>query len=109
MPKISPTEAAALQAGTVGFDGEIFTGKPSLQNLVDKYDIALTADEKAFMDNQVQKFCSMIDDYHVSRDRDLPKNVWDFMKQEKVQAYKINNKYEIPHYLLLPTLIASTV
>ena len=31
MPKISKTEDAALQAGTVGFDGEIFNGNPSLK------------------------------------------------------------------------------
>jgi acyl-CoA dehydrogenase len=90
MPKISPTEAAALQAGTVGFDGDIFTGAPSLKKLVDKYDISLTADEKAFMDNQVEKFCAMLDDYQVSRDRDLPPQLWDFMKQEKVRRVVCN-------------------
>ena len=94
MPKISPTEAAALQAGTVGFDGDIFTGAPSLKKLVDKYDISLTADEKAFMDNQVDKFCAMLDDYQVSRDRDLPPQLWDFMKQEKV--CRIELRYSTP-------------
>ena len=39
MPKISNTEAAALNAGTVGFDGELFQGNPSLKNLINKYDV----------------------------------------------------------------------
>lgn len=38
-PKISPTEAAALDAGTVGFDRELFAGNPSLSNLKKKYDL----------------------------------------------------------------------
>jgi hypothetical protein len=38
-PKISPTEAAALDAGTIGFDRELFEGAPSLQNLKQKYDL----------------------------------------------------------------------
>jgi len=49
MPKISPTEAAALNAGTVGFDGDLFSGTPSLKNLVDNYDIKLSVDEQEFM------------------------------------------------------------
>ena len=39
MPKISATEDAALKAGTVGFDGDLFKGTPSLKYLVDKYDV----------------------------------------------------------------------
>ncbi len=38
-PKISPTEAAALDAGTIGFDRELFEGAPSLKNLKQKYDL----------------------------------------------------------------------
>lgn len=38
-PKISATEAAALDAGTVGFDRELFAGDPSLQKLKQKYDL----------------------------------------------------------------------
>lgn len=84
MPKISNTEAAALNAGTVGFDGELFTGKPSLKNLVQKYDIKLRPDEQAFMDNEVEKLCSMVDDYQIGRDRDLPEHVWEYLKRHKV-------------------------
>lgn len=41
-PKISPTEAAALDAGTVGFDRELFAGNPSLANLKKKYDLKVS-------------------------------------------------------------------
>ena len=53
MPNVSPTERAALNAGTVGFDGEIFEGSPNFKNLVKKYDIVLSKEEQAFMDVQV--------------------------------------------------------
>ena len=54
--------------------------------LVSKYDIKLTADEQSFMDNQVEKLCALLDDYQVTRDRDMPEEVWEFLKQEKVGA-----------------------
>lgn len=68
MPKISDTERAALNAGTVGFDREIFSGNPSLKDL-EKYSVKLSAEEKAFMDTEVQNVCEIIDDYQISIDR----------------------------------------
>ena len=76
MPKISNTEAAALNAGTVGFDGDIFTGNPSLKNLVNKYSIKLSTDENNFMNNQVNKLCTLLNDYDIARSRDLSPEVW---------------------------------
>lgn len=53
-PKISATEAAALEAGTIGFDRDIFDGTASLQSLKDKYPLAKLSDrEQAFLDNEV--------------------------------------------------------
>lgn len=93
MPKISNTEAAALNAGTVGFDGDIFTGAPSLDKLLQKYDVALSAEEQSFMDNQVNELCAMVDDYEVVRQRDLPEKVWAYMKREKFFGMIIPKKY----------------
>lgn len=45
MPKISDTERAALNAGTVGFDRNIFSGNPMLADLR-KYKVSLTPEEK---------------------------------------------------------------
>ena len=83
MPKISNTEAAALSAGTVGFDGDLFNGNPALSHLTDKYTNALTAEEQSFMDNEVEELCAMLDDYQIVRDRDLPVEVWNCMKKNK--------------------------
>jgi hypothetical protein len=93
MPKISNTEAAALNAGTVGFDGNLFTGNPSLKHLIDTYSISLSSDEASFMNNQVNKLCSMLDDYEIIRNRDLPENVWKYLKEEKFFGMIIPKKY----------------
>lgn len=82
MPKISNTEAAALNAGTVGFDGDLFAGSPSLKKLIMTYDVKLSPDEQSFMDNQVNELCNMIDDYTIVKDRDLPEKVWAFLKRK---------------------------
>ena len=93
MPKISNTESAALNAGTVGFDGEIFSGSPSLTNLIRKYDISLSKEEQEFMDDQVNKLCSILDDYQITLDRDLPGHVWEYMKREKFFGMIIPKQY----------------
>lgn len=55
-PKISVTEAAALEAGTIGFDREIFDGTASLDGLKKKYPmVTLTPREQAFMDKEVRR------------------------------------------------------
>src|SRR6056297_243263 len=36
VPQISETEQVALEAGTVGFEGELFTGRPRWQRLIKK-------------------------------------------------------------------------
>lgn len=54
-PKISATEAAALEAGTIGFDRDIFDGTASVQGLKDKYPLVkLDEREQAFLDNEVR-------------------------------------------------------
>lgn len=93
MPKISSTENAALNAGTVGFDGSLFTGNPSLKHLVDTYSISLSADETSFMNNQVNKLCSLLDDYEIIRNRDLPEHVWKYLKDERFFGMIIPKKY----------------
>ena len=62
MPKISPTERAALNAGTVGFDANIFTGDPTLKDLR-KYEIPNNPEEKSFLDNEVHQLCEIMDDH----------------------------------------------
>lgn len=93
MPKISPTEDAALKAGTIGFDGDLFKGSPSLKHLIDKYSVELTPDEQKFMNTEVEELCEMLDDYQITRDRDMPPHVWDFLKAKGFFGMIIPKKY----------------
>jgi acyl-CoA dehydrogenase len=52
LPKISATEKAALNSGSVSIDGDIFSGYVDVNKLVSKYDAKLKDDEKDFLSNQ---------------------------------------------------------
>jgi len=92
MPKISDTERAALNAGTVGFDGNIFTGNPSLADLKN-YKIPSNPDEQAFLDKEVNELCEILDDYKVTADRDMPEEFWNRCKKQGFFGMIIPKKY----------------
>ena len=75
MPKISDTERAALNAGTVGFDRNIFGGNSSVKDL-QGYVAKLTPEEQSFLDNEVHALCETLNDYQITEDRDLPVEFW---------------------------------
>lgn len=93
MPSISQTEQVALGCGTIGFDRDIFTGSPSLQHLVDKYDPKLTDEEQAFLDNEVDALCGLLNDHDVAMEKDFTKEVWDYMRDKGFFALKIPKEW----------------
>src|SRR6476646_11097241 len=62
MPPMSQTERDALEAGTVGWDGELFSGRPAWSALVALPRAQLTADEQHFIDHEVETLCALISD-----------------------------------------------
>ena len=50
LPKVSRTEQEALDAGTVGWDAELFSGRPDWSKLTAIRPLTLTAEEQAFLD-----------------------------------------------------------
>lgn len=81
LPPLSRTEREALEAGTVGWDGQIFSGRPDWKRLLASPAPALTAEEQAFLDGPVEELCSMLDDWSVVHDlHDLPPEVWTFIR-----------------------------
>src|SRR4030095_8682414 len=63
LPPMSTTEREALEAGTVWWDGELFTGGPDWPKLLSAKAPALTAEEQAFIDGPCEELCRMIDDW----------------------------------------------
>lgn len=93
MPTISKTENIALGSGTIGFDRDIFSGSPSLKKLVDTYQPALTKEEQDFLDNEVNKLCSLINDHDVATTKDFTREAWDCMRDEKFFGLKIPKEW----------------
>ena len=81
LPKVSDTEQQALNAGTVGFDAEIFSGTPDWTKLRAVPPIVLTPEERAFLDGPTAELCGMIDHWKIRHtDRRMPPEIWDFVK-----------------------------
>ena len=94
LPSMSQTEKEALEAGTVWWDGELFTGKPRFEKLLASKAPQLTAEEQAFIDGPCEELCRMFDDWDITHRRaDMPKHVWDFLKQKGFFAMIIPKKY----------------
>ena len=81
LPKVSDTEQQALDAGTVGFDAEIFSGTPDWQKLRAIPPIVLSPEERAFLDGPTEQLCAMIDHWQIRHaERRMPVEIWDFVK-----------------------------
>ena len=94
LPSMSETERAALEAGTVWWDGELFTGAPDWKKLMAAQEARLTDEEQAFLDGPCEELCRMLDDWDITHKRgDLPPHVWDFLKSRGFFAMIIPKKY----------------
>ena len=94
MPEMSETEAAALEAGTVWWDGELFSGRPNWQRLLNTPAPAISAEEQAFLDNEVEELCGMIDEWKVTHVWcDLPPEAWSYLKKKGFFAMIIPKRY----------------
>jgi len=83
LPPMNQTEKEALDAGDIWWDGELFRGNPDWQMLLKSQPPELTKEEQAFLNNQVETVCNMVSDWDVSfKDKDLPKEAWDYLKSE---------------------------
>ncbi len=93
MPKISETEKIALRAGTLWVDGEFFSGKPDFNTIFSKPYPSLSGEERAFLDNEVNTLCAMTNDHQVFQKRDLPPEVWAYMKEQRFFGMIIPKEY----------------
>ncbi|MEC7689921.1 MAG: acyl-CoA dehydrogenase FadE [Pseudomonadota bacterium] len=93
-PEMSATEQEAIDAGTVWWDGELFSGKPDWNKLHAIPKGRLTAEEKAFLDGPVDRVCHMVDEWQINhQNADLPPEIWAYLKEHKFFAMIIKKKY----------------
>jgi acyl-CoA dehydrogenase len=83
LPSMSDTEREALEAGTVWWDGELFSGAPDWSKLLDSPRPVLSDEERAFIDGPVEELCRMLDEWNITHERgDLSPEVWEFLKSK---------------------------
>lgn len=83
LPPMSETEAAALEAGTVWWERELFSGRPDWNELRDAEGAKLSDEERAFLEGPVEELCAMVDDWEVvSELHDLPPKAWQFLREK---------------------------
>lgn len=94
IPALSETERVALEAGTVGWEGELFAGKPNWKKLQDMPFLELTVEEQAFLDGPVQELCDRLDEWDIThRNADLDAATWEFMKKQRFFGMIIPKQY----------------
>ncbi len=93
LPKMSDTERIAIEAGTVWWESEFFSGDPDWRSLLNFHPHVLSPKERAFVDGPVEEVCQMVSDWETNRSGDLSKEVWDFLKKEGFLGMIIPEEY----------------
>ena len=94
LPPMSQTERDALQAGTVWWEGELFSGDPDWERLQQMPAPCLSREEQAFLDGPTETLCRMLDDWQITHQlADMPPEVWAYIRQERFFAMIIPKRY----------------
>lgn len=101
MPKLSQTEREALTAGNVGWEGELFSGKPNWQKLADIPISRLSDEERAFMEGPVEEFCTKVNSWEMHHTMQIPTELLDFLRKNGFLGMIIPKQYgglEFSHF-----------
>jgi acyl-CoA dehydrogenase len=94
LPAMSQTEREAIEAGTVWWDGELFSGNPDWRKLLSFPSPKLSAEELSFLDNETEQLCAMASDWETTQVyQDLSPRVWQFIKDKGFLGMIIPKKY----------------
>ncbi len=94
LPTVSETEQEALEAGTVWWDAEIFSGRPRWRKLLKVPAPSLTEKEQAYLDGPVEELCRLTNDWEICEThRRLPDKVWDFIREHRMFGMIIPEEY----------------
>ena len=93
LPTMSQTEKDALEAGTVWWEGELFAGRPDWAKLAACRWPQLSAEERAFVDNDTEELCRMVRDWDCTRRQDMPAEVWAFIRARGFLGMIIPKEY----------------
>ena len=93
-PTMSATEKTAIDAGTVWWDAQLFSGKPNWKQLHAFQKPTLSTEEKAFLEGPAEALCGMINDWKITHEfAAIPPEVWDYLKSNGFFAMIIKKQY----------------
>ncbi|MBE9139969.1 acyl-CoA dehydrogenase, partial [Nodosilinea sp. LEGE 07088] len=93
LPKISDTERAAIEAGNAWVEQEFFTGKPDFRRMLQAAYPQLSAEEQGFLDGPVEQACAMATDWEIYQRKDLPPELWKFLRHERFFGMMIPQEF----------------
>lgn len=93
LPPMSDTEREAIEAGTVWWDGQLFSGRPDWNTLLGYPKAQLTEEEQAFVDGPTEQLCAMVSDHDIGQRMDLPPEAWAFIKAQGFFGLIIPKEY----------------
>ena len=94
LPPISETEQEAIDAGTVWWDGELFSGKPQWNKLLSAAKPELSEREQEFLDGPVNELSRMSDAWKISHDWNIiPKHIIQYVLDNGFLGMIIPKKY----------------
>lgn len=81
-PTLSTTELEAMNTGDPWWEADILSGAPNWLKLKNLRLARLKPEEQAFLENETEVLCSMLDDWQiVHEDKNLPVEVWDYIRE----------------------------
>ncbi|MDR5779665.1 acyl-CoA dehydrogenase [Caballeronia sp. LZ065] len=94
LPEMSSTERDAIEAGTVWWDAELFSGRPHWDALLAHGAPTLTAEERSFIDNECAHLCELANDWDTTAVwQDLSPQAWRYVKEQGFLGMIIPKRY----------------
>lgn len=93
LPRMSDTERIALEAGTVWWDGDLFSGRPDWDKFARHRGPGLTITEQGFLQRELEEACRLCDPDEVDRTGDLSPETWEHLKRAGFFGLIIPKRY----------------
>ncbi|WP_345813804.1 acyl-CoA dehydrogenase [Paraburkholderia sp. PREW-6R] len=94
LPDMSPTERDAIEAGTVWWDAELFSGRPRWDTLLAYGPATLTPEEQSFLDVECERLCDLANDWETTMVwQDLSPQTWQYIKDNGFLGMIIPKQY----------------
>ncbi len=94
LPPMSDTEKAAIDAGSVWWDAQLFSGQPDWRVLLETPATQLSDEERAFLDGPVEELCAVLDDWQINQElKDLPLDAWELIRKHRFFGMIIPKSY----------------